>query len=227
MLKEKFGENFNFCDLTEEERRELSEEERRELEDFERFEKLRKRGNEKYEKCEIPYEKSSKNRGSKSYKEKFDPDSFSREVEESDDLSKVRVIISPLEGRLSLGREEDVLYQLVLTPACEEVTIKGKTLDIHFVKGLEGIKYCALKKIIIKTLALESDFILVNGKIQVKTEGNSESVELEKAFFWKEDEAKHVADVITRENLKRLEYYLECMERARKLLKGQTKDKTY
>ena len=204
MGKEKFDTNYS---------EELSKEEKREI----------REGMEEVEDIVNSEFSDREDRPKREFKkEKFEP-----EFNSSPDSSKVRVIVTPLEGRLSMGREEDVLYQLVLIPTCEEVTIKGKTLSVNFVKGLEGLKYCSMKKIPIKTMAHYDDFIMVNGNIQVKTDGNSESVELEKAIFWSEDKAIHEADKITKETLKRIEYLIECLEGARNVAKTQTKNKIY
>lgn len=155
----------------------------------------------------IEVEESSFNAEEKTkFKKKFHITDFEQEVEEANDLSKIRVIISPLEGRLSMGREEDVLFQLKLTPVCEEVTLEGKTISVNFIKGLKDLQYCAVKKIRIKTMAHEDDFILVNGNIKIKTNGNSETMELENAFFWSESEANHTANLIDKATLKRVKY---------------------
>lgn len=154
-----------------------------------------------------------------------DIERIKKDIEESEDLSGVRIISQPVEGKLGI---DDKLYQIVMLPVAEEVKIKGRTMSKKFVEGLEGIKYCAKKEIIIDMLSKEGDnAVRINGNIVKKVSGESESISLQGAFFTEESYVDSICALVTEVTLERVKYLKEHLNKTEEFLTKQFEGEIY
>jgi len=154
----------------------------------------------------------------------FNMDALVKELSENESLGQIKVISSPVERKLGL---DDRLYAIYFYPINEEIITDGAKIDRRIVSGLEGLTYVAKKEIEIETLAKRGDDILVNGDIVLKKDGNSELKKLDEMIFHDEDQVNEICDMITREQLKRVDYIAEKLAKSRSFLEDQIEKKAY